>query len=134
MNIGIIGCGMIAFAHATILKKLIKDAQLFLCYLNVENAEKVASKFEAQGIYTRVEELLLKENLDAVHILNPVSAHVEIAEKLFEVGVIYILRNLLLKQQLNLRGSAIWQRAREKLCVWDTVLLGCLLFSKQGKK
>ena len=60
---------------------MMRNVQLYLCDINRENAESLATFFGAQGIYINLEELLSKETLDAVHILTPVSAHYEIAVK-----------------------------------------------------
>ena len=81
MKIGIIGCGTIGAAHVRILLKLMRNARLCLCDLNRSNAEKLATKFKAQGIYTSIEDLLSKERPDTVHILTPVSTHLALAQK-----------------------------------------------------
>jgi len=91
MKIGIIGCGKIAEAHARAIKKMMRNVQLYLCDINRENAESLATLFGAQGIYINLEELLSKETLDTVHILTPVYGHFEIAEKALLAGChIYI--------------------------------------------
>lgn len=86
MKIGIIGCGMIAAAHVRILRKLMQNAHLCLCDLNRSNAKKLADQFDAQGIYTSIDDLLSKERPDTVHILTPVSTHFTLAEKAFRAG------------------------------------------------
>jgi len=91
MKIGIIGCGKIAESHVKIIKKIISNSDLYLCDANKGNAEKLAANFGAKGIYNSAEELLSKEKPDAVHILTPVYAHFEIAEKALCAGChIYI--------------------------------------------
>lgn len=81
MKIGIIGCGTIAHSHVRIIRQLMKNAHLLLCDLNKLNADKLATEFGAQGIYTSVDELFSKETPDTSHILTPPTTHAKLAEK-----------------------------------------------------
>ena len=86
MKVGIIGCGVIGAAHVRILRKLMWNVHLCLCDLNRSTAEKLSDQFDAQGIYTSIDELLSKERPDTVHILTPVSTHLALAEKTLRAG------------------------------------------------
>jgi len=81
-----VGCGMIALSHARIIRQFLKDASLYLCDVNRNNAEMLADKFGAQQIYTDMDELLSREAPDTAHILTPPSTHAELAEKAISAG------------------------------------------------
>ena len=73
---GIIGCGMIANFHAKAIRD-IKGAELVGCYnRTAPKAEKLAGEFGGE-VYTDLEAMLRREDLDVVTICSPSGAHME---------------------------------------------------------
>lgn len=73
---GIIGCGMIAKFHARAIAD-IADAKLVACYnRTAPKAEALAAEFGGQ-VYTDLNQMLAREDLDIVTICSPSGAHAE---------------------------------------------------------
>lgn len=73
---GIIGCGMIANFHARAIAD-IADARLVACFnRTAPKAEKLAAEFGGD-VYTDLEEMLQRKDLDVVTICSPSGAHLE---------------------------------------------------------
>lgn len=89
LNVGIIGCGEIAFSkHMPGLAKL-EDVQLTaFCNRHIEKAERAAAEFGAEvtGVYKDYHKLLENEDIDLVHICTPNNSHAEISIAALESG------------------------------------------------
>lgn len=73
---GIIGCGMIAKFHARAIAD-IADAKLVACYnRTAPKAEAIAAEFGGE-VYTDLERMLARDDLDIVTICSPSGAHAE---------------------------------------------------------
>lgn len=73
---GIIGCGMIAKFHAKAIAD-ITGAQLVACYnRTAPKAEALAAEFGGQ-VYTDLDEMLSRDDVDVVSICSPSGAHME---------------------------------------------------------
>jgi predicted dehydrogenase len=82
LNVGIIGCGGIAFGkHMPNLQKTGKVNMVGFFDIDPARAEKAKAEFgtEESKIYTDYQELLANPNIDAVHILTPNSTHAPIS-------------------------------------------------------
>ena len=77
MNFGIIGCGVIAFTHASALKQLKKeDCCLYACCdIIPEKADQFASDHGAQKVYYDYHELLADPKVDIVCVCVPSGLH-----------------------------------------------------------
>ena len=86
---GVIGCGNIARVHARALKESGCAVLQAFADRNLEKAEAYARQYggEETRCYTSLEEMLERENLDAVHICTPHYLHVPMAEKALEKDV-----------------------------------------------
>ncbi len=83
MNYAIIGCGVIAFTHATALKKLQQeegfDANLYaVCDIIPEKADQFALDHKASKVYYNHHELLADPAVDIVCVCVPSGIHGEI--------------------------------------------------------
>jgi predicted dehydrogenase len=79
LNVGIVGCGMFAETHLSILKRF-KNAQIIaLCDMNSEARDALAKRFKISKTYFDMNEMLSKENIDVVHILTPAQSHAELS-------------------------------------------------------
>lgn len=92
MKIALVGCGLIARTHASLLKKFVAGAELIFCDRNEEKAGRYASQFsKPASAYTDLGLLLQRESPDAVHILTQPVSHVELAKAALEAGAhVYI--------------------------------------------
>lgn len=80
MNFGIIGCGVIAFTHATALKQLGRyGCQLYaVCDIIAEKADEFAKTHDAEKIYYNYHDLLADPNVDIVCVCTPSGIHGEV--------------------------------------------------------
>ncbi len=80
VKIGIIGLGSIAqLVHLPMLKKLNNAAIIAVSEVNKNRLLSVGEKFGIKNLYTNYEEMLEKEELDAVIISTPTDSHLPIA-------------------------------------------------------
>ncbi|GKU82902.1 Gfo/Idh/MocA family protein [Niallia sp. NCCP-28] len=87
MKIGIIGTGGFAKMHARILADLEGIEVTAFCGTSIEKAEKEAKNWSNAIGYTKVEEMLDKQRLDAVYICVPPMAHGDIEYALIERSI-----------------------------------------------
>jgi len=81
MNFGIIGCGIIAFTHATALKQL-KDEGCILyacCDIIPEKADQYAKDHDVEKVYYNYHELLADPKVDIVCVCVPSGLHGQVA-------------------------------------------------------
>lgn len=81
MNFGIIGCGIIAFTHATALKQL-KDEGCILyacCDIIPEKADQYAKDHDVEKVYYNYHELLADSKVDIVCVCVPSGLHGQVA-------------------------------------------------------
>lgn len=86
LRVGIIGCGRIAVMHLVPISLLPETELVACCDIKRDRANAVAEKYGATA-YTSYEEMLDKENLDAVHICLPHYLHSKVACYAFEKGI-----------------------------------------------
>lgn len=87
LNVAVVGTGAIAAErHIPILSKSAQAEIIAVCDLNREAAEKVASQFRIPQIYTNIEEMLNKEQLDVVDLCTPPQTHADLALQAIEHG------------------------------------------------
>jgi predicted dehydrogenase len=89
INVGIIGCGGIAFGkHMPSLKKLPDVRLVAFCDIDREKAERAAKEFgeSSSKTYTDYQELLKDKSIDVVHVCTPNNTHAEITIAALESG------------------------------------------------
>ncbi|MCK4815769.1 NAD-dependent epimerase/dehydratase family protein, partial [bacterium] len=79
LRVGIVGCGMFAETHVSILKRFKNAEVTALCDMNSEAREALAKRFKVSKTYSDMNEMLSKENIDVVHILTPAQSHAELS-------------------------------------------------------
>lgn len=75
----IVGCGNIAQVHGRVLTEWIDTCLAGAADINIQKAEKYANTWKTKA-YNSLEEMLLRENPDVLHICTPHSLHVPMAE------------------------------------------------------
>ena len=86
MKIALVGCGAIARSHLRFLRKVMPNSYIYLCDLDRRKAEELTSKSSTHAIYTGLDDLLLSDKPDAVHVLTPPQTHAALAEKAISAG------------------------------------------------
>ena len=85
-RVGIIGCGRISVMHLVSLAQIEECELVCCCDIKEDRANKVASQYHVKA-YTNYEEMIQKEQLDAVHICLPHYLHFPAAMYAMEHGV-----------------------------------------------
>lgn len=75
LRFGLIGCGVIAPTHATVLTRCENAELVAVCDTIEERAQKLAAEFGVQEVYTDYQRMLEQENIDAVSICTPHYLH-----------------------------------------------------------
>jgi len=97
VRIGIVGLGSIAqLVHLPMLKKLNNVIIVAVSEVNKNRLLNVGEKFGIKNLYTNYEEMLEKEELDAVIIATPTDSHLPIALKCIEKG-----KNILVEKPIS---------------------------------
>ena len=86
IRVGVIGCGRIAVMHFASLISIDEVELVACCDIVKERADAAAAEYGIRA-YTSYEEMLDKENLDAVHLCLPHYLHSKVAIDAFEHGV-----------------------------------------------
>lgn len=86
LNLGIIGCGVIAQYHLRGLAKLKTARAAVVCDLRGDVAQKTAAEFGVARWTTSVDEVLADPSIDAVVLALPASVRTDIAIKAFRQG------------------------------------------------
>lgn len=86
MNFAIVGCGVIAFTHASALKQLPNETLYAVCDIIPKKADDFAKEHNAQKVFYCVEDLLKDPNVDIVCVCVPSGTHGEICIKAAEAG------------------------------------------------
>lgn len=78
VKFAIVGCGRIASAHIDAINK-VNDAQLVtVCDIAPEKAKKVANDCGLNRYYTKIEDMLISEEIDVVNVCTPSGTHCDI--------------------------------------------------------
>jgi UDP-N-acetyl-2-amino-2-deoxyglucuronate dehydrogenase len=86
LNIGIIGCGRIAYKHAEAIKKNVKANLLCVCDIIEERAAEYKDKYGAEAHFTDYRKMLEYSGLDVVNICTPSGMHAEMGIAAAQAG------------------------------------------------
>ena len=77
IRVGIVGLGRISTLHLEAYKKEygLNAEIVAICDKNKKRVSDVAKEYEVEGVYTKYEDFLTDENIDAVEILTPHQEH-----------------------------------------------------------
>lgn len=79
LKIGVVGAGNIArYAHLPAYKQLTNCKPVAICDIDFERAKSVAAEFGIEEVYSSVEEMLEKSDIDAVDICTWNNAHKDV--------------------------------------------------------
>lgn len=101
MRFGIIGCGVIGALHAQTVDSLAPRAELAVVVDAIEErATELAAKFDVEAS-TSVDDLLARDDIDAVTICTPSGAHSDVAVAAIEAG-----KHVIIEKPLDIRLDA----------------------------
>ena len=86
LRIGIIGCGRISMKHFDAAAASDMAELIACCDVKIDRAEEKSDEYSIKA-YTNYKEMLLKEELDAVHLCLPHYLHSTVAIYCMEYGV-----------------------------------------------
>jgi len=85
LRVAVIGTGFWGKNHARILSRLPTAELTCICDVNEKNAKTVAGEFHVPH-YTRLEDVLSRTDVDAVHICTPTVTHYQLATRALHAG------------------------------------------------
>jgi predicted dehydrogenase len=95
MNVGIIGCGRIADAHAEQILRNSRNRIVGVCDREELMAKQLCERFEAGGFYSDVDQFLERAKPQVVHVTTPPQSHFSLAARCLEAGChIYVEKPL----------------------------------------
>jgi nucleoside-diphosphate-sugar epimerase/predicted dehydrogenase len=87
LSVAILGAGYIADYHIAALRRIPNLEVRAVCDLNQTLAEQLAQSKGIPKVYSNLEEMLSREQLDAVHVLTPPHIHYPTAKQILTAGV-----------------------------------------------
>jgi len=87
LKIGVVGVGFWGSNHVRVLRELESAEVKAVCDIDLEKAKYVAKKFGVSNYYQNLDDMLNKEELDAVTVCTPSVSHAEIAVRILESGL-----------------------------------------------
>src|SRR5215831_1922666 len=86
LKVAIVGCGKIADAHATQIRRISGCDLVAVCDREALMAQQLAERFEARRVFDDFRRLLEDSRPDVVHITTPPQSHFELARQCLEAG------------------------------------------------
>ncbi|MBN1997969.1 Gfo/Idh/MocA family oxidoreductase [candidate division KSB1 bacterium] len=87
MKAAVIGCGNISHFHIHAIRSNPFVELVALCDANEKILDERANQYQVTKRYTKLDEMLDKENPDALHILTPPHSHSELAVSAMDRGI-----------------------------------------------
>ena len=87
LKIGVVGVGFWGSNHVRVLRELESVEMKAVCDIDLEKAKNVAKKFGVPKYYQNLDDMLNREELDAVTVCTPSISHAEIAVRILESGL-----------------------------------------------
>ena len=87
LKIGVVGVGFWGSNHVRVLRELESVEMKAVCDIDLEKAKNVAKKFGVPKYYQNLDDMLNREELDAVTVCTPSVSHAEIAVRILESGL-----------------------------------------------
>jgi predicted dehydrogenase len=86
LRVAIVGCGKIADAHASQIRRVRGCEIVAVCDRELLMARQLAERFDVSGAFDDVSDMLRKASPDVVHITTPPPSHFELAKYALEHG------------------------------------------------
>jgi predicted dehydrogenase len=86
LKVGIVGCGKIADAHATQIRRIAGCEIVGACDREPLMARQLYERFPVKACYSGLAEMLAQARPDVVHITTPPGSHFDLARQCLEAG------------------------------------------------
>jgi predicted dehydrogenase len=97
LRVAIVGCGKIADAHASQIRRIKGCEIVGVCDREVLMAEQLAERYACGGFYDDLQALLTQARPDVVHVTTPPATHFEVAARCLEAAChVYVEKPLTL--------------------------------------
>lgn len=118
LRVGVIGCGWQGRSHARIYAALPNATPLAVCDVNADKAREVAAEVGAQYVCTDYEQLVRRDEIDAVSIALPDHLHREACEAALAAGKHVLLEKPMATSVADAEAIvAAWEAAGAKLMI-----------------
>src|SRR5882672_2119404 len=79
IRVAIIGCGKIAEQHASQIRRIACSQLVGVCDSEKRMADQLAERYQVEGSFDNVQQLLKESRPDVVHITTPPQSHFKLA-------------------------------------------------------
>lgn len=86
LRVGLLGAGVISAPHALSLQSIPSARLVAVCDQDLAKAKALGQKWNVNGVFDSLNEMLAQAKLDVVHVLLPPSAHAAAAIQCLEAG------------------------------------------------
>lgn len=133
IRVGLIGCGTIARTHVPYIRAYKGASIVGLCDSNLEQAERLAQRFNISHVYRDPMTLLREQRPDVIHILTPPQTHAELAIAVMEASVhVLVEKPLAVYPEEADRMVTTAQRMGVQLCVNHNRLFDPVMLQARG--
>jgi len=133
MKVAVVGCGRIAQAHAAAVRLLDDDASLVFCDLDADAARRTAAAFGGGPTYRTLDECLVAERPDVVHVCTPPDTHAELAVRALSARAAVLVEKplALSRAETAIIASALRERPGA-LCIDHNFLFEPCMLTARG--
>ncbi|MBC7288531.1 MAG: Gfo/Idh/MocA family oxidoreductase [Armatimonadetes bacterium] len=118
LRVGVIGCGWQGHTHARCYAALPNATVVAVCDLDADKARTVAQEVGAGSFFTDYNELLAREDIEAVSVVLPDHLHRPVCEAAFSAGKHVLLEKPMATTLADAQAIFdAWQRAGTKLMI-----------------
>src|SRR5262245_43838841 len=133
MKVAVLGCGRIGAVHAAAVRDLGTGAALVFCDADAEAARHAAASFGSGTAYQSVDDCLVAERPDVVHVCTPPDTHADLAVRALSAGAAVLVEKplALSRAQTALVADALCGRPGA-LCVDHNFLFEPCMLKARG--
>jgi predicted dehydrogenase len=133
LRVALLGCGQIADAHLSQLRRVRGAEIVAVCDLHEDLAYQAAARFDVPRYYAQLDQMLMEAWPDVVHITTPASSHAPLARKLLAAGChVYVEKPFTLDGPQARDVLLAARRAQRHVCVGhDQLFDPCWLRAKE---
>lgn len=138
LKVALLGCGQIADAHLSQIKRLDCADVVAVCDVHEDLAYQAAARFEVPKIFTNLDQMVEEVQPDVVHVTTPAHTHADLSIKLLNMGChVYVEKPFTLDATESARVLAASELTNRSICVghdqlFDPMWLRCRDWIQRG--
>lgn len=138
LKVALLGCGQIADAHLSQIKRLDCADVVAVCDVHEDLAYQAAARFEVPRIFTNLDQMVEEVQPDVVHVTTPAHTHADLSIKLLNMGChVYVEKPFTLDATESARVLAASELTNRSICVghdqlFDPMWLRCRDWIQRG--